>query len=95
MAIFCFQMMTARYLGYLKFEISCSVRSIERTCINVPNVKIDQYAAEIIVTFRFVTMAVVRHLGFVWGVLGPPSKSILVANCDRCSSFDNMTVCFR
>jgi len=62
----------------------------------VPNfVKIDHSAVEIL---RFFNMVTVHHLGFVWGIFGPP-RTVRggVYHCakfgyDRCSSFDNMKV---
>jgi len=43
-------------------------------------------------------MAAVRHIGLVWGILGPPVESTWLSiyaakvGYDRCSSFDNMNV---
>jgi len=43
-------------------------------------------------------MAVVRHLGFVWGIFGPPTESTWVLchlakfGYDQCLSFCNMMV---
>ena len=43
-------------------------------------------------------MAVVRHLGFVWGIFGPPTESIwglyhsAKFGYDRCSTFYNMHI---
>ena len=43
----------------------------------MPNfVTIDQSVAEILRFFEFFKMAAVRHLGFVWGIFGPPAVSI-------------------
>jgi len=53
---------------------------------------------EYIKIFRYFKMAAVRHLGFVWGIFGPPT----VSTCglyhsakfgyDRCSSFYNINI---
>jgi len=52
-----------------------------------------------IAVFRFFKMAVVRHLGFVIRLFGPPAKCILVVSftvqnigLNRFSSSDNMQV---
>jgi len=49
--------------------------------------------------FWFFKMATVCHLGFVWGICGPPANGTFggLYDCakfgyDRCSSFDNMKV---
>ena len=42
-------------------------------------VKIGQSVAKILKFFRFVKMAAVRHIGFVWGIIGPPTVSTCVS----------------
>jgi len=48
--------------------------------------------------FSFLKMAAVRHVRFVWGTFGPPTKgtwrslSLWKFGCNRCSSFGNMKV---
>jgi len=47
------------------------------SCISMSNfVKIGQSVAKILRFFDFFKMAAVRHLGFVWGIFGPPAVSI-------------------
>jgi len=48
--------------------------------------------------FRFFKMAAVRHIGFVWSTIGPPTVSTCVSlslckfGYDRCSSYYNMNI---
>ena len=67
--------------------------------IFMPNfVKIGQSIAKILRFFRFFKMAAVRHLGFVWGIFGPPAVSTwglyhsAKFRYDRCSSFYSMNI---
>jgi len=53
---------------------------------------------EYIKIIRFIKMAAVRHLRFVWGIFGPPTVSTwglchsAKFGYDRCSSFYNMNI---
>jgi len=48
--------------------------------------------------FRIFKMAAVRHIGFVWGTIGPPTVSTCVSlslckiGYDRCSSYYNVNI---
>jgi len=53
-----------------------------------------------IAIFRFLKVAAVQRLEFVWGIFGPPTKgtwrslSLCKLGCNRCSRFENMKVWF-